>query len=191
MTLTTCLGWYGAPAMARAMTGLGGKRPWRSLLMLRRAQKILRCVIFIYARYFNLDAVFAPSRKSVWRERARRIVDEDDPATWSVGFLMPARMRPLVHTTNALQPFAFQSHNIDPMSVIARRMEGLRRVLTDPMRHVRRIARALTRETFIAEKPPERRRPAAQYRDLWDALEEARHMLWWAFCRDTPRFDSS
>lgn len=191
MALRQCLARFGAPECARASAWVAAHRPLREMLMLRRAQKILRCVLFICARYFGLTAVFKPSRKSTFRHHAPRAIDENDPATWSVAFLMPPRMRPLVHATNAAQPLHFQTQNRNPMRVLARRMEGLRRVLAAPMRHVRRIARALTREAFVAEQPPKRRKPPADRRDLWEELEDGRHRLWWAFSGDNPRFDSS
>ena len=189
--LTVCLARFGAPEIARRTPWLSVARPLRQMLMLRRAQKILRCVMFICARYFGLTATFAPSRKRAFRRGAPRILDENDPTTWSVAFLMPPRMRPLVRATNAPQPLHFQTQNQNPMRVLARRMEGLRRVLAAPMRHVRRIARALTRDAFVADQPPRRRKPPADRRDLWEELEDARHRLWWTFSRDNPRFDSS
>lgn len=192
MTLAKCLVWFGAPETARLMPWLRDHPPLRHMLMLRRGQKILRCVMFIYARYFGVGAIFAPTRNTTTRNNARRAHDDDDASTWSVAFLMPPRLRPLVCATNALQPQNFSAENRNPMRVIARRMEGLRRVLSKPMPHIRRIARALTRERFIADAVPEKRRkPPADRRELWDELQDARHRLWWAFSPDNPRFDSS
>lgn len=162
--LTVCLARFGAPEIARRTPWLSVARPLRQMLMLRRAQKILRCVMFICARYFGLTAAFAPSRKRAFRRSAPRMLDENDPATWSVAFLMPPRLRPLVRATNAPQPLHFQTQNQNPMRVLARRMEGLRRVLAAhaarqahcPRAHARRLPRRPTAATSQAARGPPR-----------------------------------
>lgn len=188
--LTKCLVWYGAPETARTMPWLRGHPPLRHMLMLRRAQKILRCVIFIYARYFTLIARFAPSRaRPATRKETPRRSDENDASTWNVSFLTPPRVRPVIGATNAPQPRQLVRAAINPMHVIARRMEGLRRVLAAPMPHVKRIARLITREKMIAPQDPKRRRPPKDRAMLWDELVEARHRQWWAFDAQNPRFN--
>jgi hypothetical protein len=68
----------------------------------------------------------------------------------------------------------------NPLVVIARRMEALRRVLAAPAPFITRLARLMRRDVVkVLSKNPKRKPPAAR-REYFHELCEARGAAWWA-----------
>jgi hypothetical protein len=143
----------------------------RARTELGRLQTILRCVLFVCARHWLETARLPPVRPS--RVEAPRPAR---PAVARLQFLLPRRMRLIWRATNAPPPPRLVA--ADAARLIARRMEALARVLAAPMPQVRRIARRLTRETFLA-RAPARRTPSRRVGVAEDHAA-ARRLLWWA-----------
>lgn len=162
----------------------------RRIAELRRLQGILRCVLIVYASELVKTLVLKPLRKT--KAKATRPTPREvagDPATWRVGFVTPRWVK-LFSTVGEEkpQPAVFASafraqHN--PFVTMARKMEGLRRVLADPMPHIRRLARRVKIDIYMFPKRA-KRRPPADRRAWFDELCQALHDAWWATTRQNP-----
>jgi hypothetical protein len=94
-----------------------------------------------------------------------------------VGFVTPPRWRPVRVIRDHRQPENFARAVRNPLVVIARRMESLRRVLEAPMPFITRLARLMRRDVFkVLSRNPKRKPPPGRrdyFRDLCDAREAA------------------
>ena len=171
---------FGAPADARRLNYCEGHFLWRTAAMLRRVQKIVRYILVVYAARLLKTAPPSETKQATHTKgvcHRKRSVVAGDPSTWRVGFVTPQRYRPVRIIRNLRLPENFARAVRNPLVVIARRMESLRRVLEAPMPFITRLARRMRRDVFKVfahnpkRKPPEHRR--AYFQDLCDAREAA------------------
>ncbi|TPW02965.1 MAG: hypothetical protein FD124_3190 [Alphaproteobacteria bacterium] len=153
---------------------------WRTAAMLRRVQKIVRYILVVYAARLLKTAPPSETRTRVTHTKGvchRKPVIDGDPSTWRVGFVTPPRVRPLRALEDQRLPDNFARAVRNPLVVIARRMESLRRVLEAPMPFITRLARRMRRDVFkVLARNPKRKPPPGRrdyFRDLCDAREAA------------------
>ncbi len=181
--LRRCVWQFGAPADAWrsnvcVLAGVG-----YALVQMRRLHRILRYVFVILATRF---AGLKPARPKPAgtappaAPKSCRPALADAPATWRTSFVTSTAYHP-VFDPDRVAPSPFTSTPRNLLRTLARKMEGLRRALADPMRHVRRLARILRGcVAFFRWRPPKRRPPLARrahWEELLMGLEQARFEL--------------
>lgn len=169
--LNWCVRRFGEPARAwrsnaGATTDLG-----YALVRLRRLHRILRYVFIILAARFTDPKPARPAHPI-------RPAMPDDPATWRMSFTTSTPYHAFCDDGAHPRPQQFTRVARDPLRTLARKMEGLRRALANPMRHVRRLARVLRERTVVFRwRPPKRQPPMARrddYEELLMGFEQAR-----------------
>ena len=145
-----------------------------ALVKLRRLHRILRYVFVMLATHLEVTPTPVCARLRLSTPVSRRAVLPDDPSSWAMTFTVVTRPRRAFVDDGPKQQPPCSGATRDPLRTLARRMEGLRRALADPMRHVRRLARLLRRDVvYIAGRPPKRPPPVA-WRDHWEEFLESR-----------------
>jgi hypothetical protein len=176
---------FGAPADARRQNCCEGHFLGRTITTLRRLQKIVRCILIVYAARLLKTAPppettpVTYTRGVCHRERTHREI-AGDPATWRVGFVIPPRYRPFLPLHPEPQPERLARAARNPFLTIARKMEALRRVLNAPMGHIRRLARLLRRDIFYMPRRRSKRKPRARGRDYFAEHCDAAAAAAWA-----------
>ncbi len=166
--LARCVWQFGEPALAwRSNAGvMAGVRS--TLTRMRRLHLILRYVFVILAAYY-VEATTLRSRRTTAHGSARPVLP-DDPATWRTSFVSSAPYHAFRDAGARPKPAQFAHAPRAPLQTLARKMEGLRRALAHPMRHIRRLARILRGGVaFFRWRPPKRPPPTAKRAD-WEEL---------------------
>lgn len=150
------------------------------LVKLRRLEKILLWTLVVCATFLE-DVVMPKPRAGRGRSAARKPPVElrGAPETWRIRFTTVQRGG-LVYLRGARGVPSRRAPDV--MQSVARKLEIIRRVTTDPMKVVTRIARQMRRRyLFIGWQPP--KRPPPEHRAEWHGdkvaiWELAKNRLW-------------
>ena len=173
--LIKLIGEFGDPedAPRRNRVDMGALRWART--QLRRLHDIVRCTLMLFAIYLEPSPVKMHSAKA--KERTPQKPVTQDAKTWRVRLRL---LQNLDGPKGAARPPHLAHAPRNDLLSLARGMEALRRVLANPARHAKRLARALRTSMIMARFPALKRTPP-EGRDAYFAdRRDMRHTTAWA-----------